>query len=159
MNGPPGPKRTRSWTPYVLKGECGAATAEMVVVVPLLIVLLFAIVEFALWSQATQIAQAAAAQGVAAARVQDGTAAAGNTTAQRVVDELGRGPLTEVRIDAQRTTQSASVQVSGVVLSVIPMLRLPVHAEATGPVERFLADGNGFTNSETPGAGNPSGGG
>lgn len=141
----------------MLRGESGAATVEMVVVVPLLMVLLLAIVEFALWSQATHIAQAAAAQGLAAARVQDGTAAAGSATARQLVDQLDRGPLTEVRIDAQRTTQSASVQVSGVVPAVLPMLHLPVHAEATGPIERFLADDYGSTNSEAPG--NPSGGG
>jgi hypothetical protein len=32
------------------------------------------------------------------------------------------------------------VQVTGVAATVVPFLRLPVHAEAAGPVERFISD-------------------
>ncbi|MDQ3885870.1 MAG: pilus assembly protein, partial [Actinomycetota bacterium] len=60
---------------------------------PLLLLMLLAIVQFALWSHATHIAQAAASQGLAAARAQH-AAAAGSAGAQQMLDQLARGPLT-----------------------------------------------------------------
>ncbi|MBB5155920.1 Flp pilus assembly protein TadG [Saccharopolyspora phatthalungensis] len=104
---------------------------------PLLLIMLLAIVQFALWSHATHIAQAAASQGLAAARVQAGTAADGSAQTQQVLDQLGRGPLTNTHIAATRDTDAASIRVTGDASAVIPLLALPVHAEAAGPVERF----------------------
>lgn len=122
----------------VLRGDRGSASAELVLATPLL--LFMVIVQFALWSHATHIAQAAAARGLAAARVQDATAAQGDATARHLLDQLGHGPLTHARIDAARSGDAVSVQVSGDTTAMIPFLRLPVHAEATGPVEKFIPD-------------------
>ena len=69
---------------------------------PLLLFMVMAIVQFALWSHATHIAQATAAQGLATARVQDATAAQGEVAARHLIDQLGHGPLTHARIDAAR---------------------------------------------------------
>ncbi|WP_223199356.1 TadE/TadG family type IV pilus assembly protein [Solihabitans fulvus] len=117
----------------------GSVSAELVIATPLLLLMLLAIVQFALWSHATHVAQAAASQGLAAARAQSGTAAAGAASAQRMLDQLARGPLTGASVSAERTATSASIRISGTAASVIPFLRLPVHAEAVGPVERFFA--------------------
>ncbi|MFD8497318.1 TadE/TadG family type IV pilus assembly protein [Amycolatopsis sp. NPDC059657] len=113
-------------------------SAELVIAAPLLLLILLAIVQFALWSHATHIAQAAASQGLTAARAQQGTAAAGTAGAKRVLDALARGPLTGPGIDSTRTAESASVRIFGTATSVLPFLTLPVHAEASGPVERFV---------------------
>lgn len=121
-------------------GDRGSVSAELVIATPLLLLLLLIIVQFALWSHATHIAQAAAAQGLAAARVQDATAAQGSVAARQVLDQLGRGPLTNTRIDAARSADAVSIRVRGDTSAVIPFLRLPVHAEAAGPVERFMPD-------------------
>ena len=85
-------------------------------------------------------AQTAASQGLAAARVQNATAAQGTTGAQHVLDQLGRGPLINTRIDTRRGADAASIRVSGEASAVIPFLHLAVHAEAAGPVERFVPD-------------------
>jgi Flp pilus assembly protein TadG len=143
----------------VLRGDRGAVSVELVLATPLLLLLLLAIVQFALWSHATHIAQAAASQGLAAARVQDGSAAEGSAAAQRVLDQLGRGPLTNSSVDTSGDAAVASVRVTGEASMVIPLLRLPVHAEAVGPVERFVAQSYGFTNSEAVSGGYPSAGG
>jgi Flp pilus assembly protein TadG len=47
----------------VLRGDRGAVSVELVLATPLLLLMLLAIVQFALWSHATHIAQAAASQG------------------------------------------------------------------------------------------------
>ena len=116
----------------------GSVSAELVIATPLLLLMLLAIVQFALWSHATHIAQAAASQGLAAARAQNGTAAEGSASAQQMLDQLARGPLTGTAVTADRSATSAAIRISGTATSVTPFLHLPVHAEAVGPVERFV---------------------
>ncbi|MEV6602771.1 TadE family protein [Kutzneria sp. NPDC051319] len=116
---------------------------ELVIATPLLLFMLLAIVQVALWSHATHIAQAAASQGLAMARAQDGTAAAGSASAQQMLDQLDSGPLTGTSVNADRSATAASVRISGTATSVVPFLHLPVHAEAVGPVERFVPDVGG----------------
>lgn len=123
-----------------LGGDRGAVSAELVIATPLLLLILLVIVQFALWSHATHIAQAAASQGLSAVRAQDGTVAEGTASAQQVLDQLARGPLTGTSISTDRGADSAAVRISGSATSVIPFLHLPVHAEITGPVERFVPD-------------------
>lgn len=123
-----------------LRGDRGSVSAELVIATPLLLLMLLAIVQFALWSHATHIAQAAASQGLAVARSQNGTAAAGTSSAQQLLDQLAGGPLTGSAVISDRGAASASVKVSGTASSVVPFLTLPVHAEAVGPVERFVPD-------------------
>lgn len=141
---------------YALQGDRGAVTTELVVATPVLLLMLMAIVQFALWSHATHIAQAAASQGLAATRAQAGTVAAGNASARAMLDQLARGPLTDVGVTIDRSATNASVRIRGRASSVLPFLRLPVHAEAAGPVERFVSNVYEFRNSEVVSGGNPS---
>jgi Flp pilus assembly protein TadG len=134
------PAAERSRLRRALHGDRGSVSAELVIATPLLLLMVLAIVQFALWSHATHIAQTAASQGLAAARVQNATAAQGTTGAQHVLDQLGCGPLTNTRIDTRRGADAASIRLSGEASTVIPFLHLPVHAEAAGPVERFVPD-------------------
>jgi len=124
----------------VLRGDRGSVSVELVIATPLLLFMLLAIIQFALWSHAEHIAQAAASQGLAAARAQDGTAAAGAAGAQQMLNQLDSGPLIGASVIADRSAISASVRISGTAISVVPFLHLPVHAEAVGPVERFVPD-------------------
>jgi Flp pilus assembly protein TadG len=113
----------------------------LVIATPLLLLMLLAIIQFALWSHATHIAQAAASQGLAAARAQNGTAAAGTARAQQVLDQLAGGPLTGAGVTTDRSVAAAAVRISGTATPVVPFLdSLPVRAEASGPVERFVSD-------------------
>ncbi|RSM37861.1 pilus assembly protein TadE [Amycolatopsis balhimycina DSM 5908] len=143
----------------VHSGEHGAVAAELVIATPLLLLALLAIIQFALWSHATHVAQAAAAEALAAARVQNGTAAAGNAAGRQLLDQLAQGPLRSSQIDVERTATSASASVRGEVVAVLPGVHLHVHAETAGEVERFVPDVSGFANSGAVSGGNLSGGG
>ncbi len=123
-----------------LRGDRGSTSTELVIATPLLLLLLLVIIQFALWSHATHIAQAAASQGLATARIQNGTAAAGTASARQILDQFAGGPLTGTAVTTDRGPASASVRISGTASSVVPFLTLPVHAEAAGPVERFVPD-------------------
>ena len=136
--------RRCGWLRRFLRDDRGAAGAELVLFTPLLLLALLTFVQFVLWSHATHIAQAAASQGLAAARTQNGTTAAGMASARQLLDQLAQGPLTGASVSAERTTESASVRITGTARAVVPYLRLAVHAEAAGPVERFVPEVNGF---------------
>ena len=132
------------WPRRTLPDDRGAVSADLVLVTPLVLLVLLMIVQFALWSHATHIAQAAASQGLAVTRAQDGTTAAGTASARQLLDQLAQGPLTDASVSAGRTSESASVRITGTARAVVPFLRLPIRAEAAGPVERFSPDINGF---------------
>ncbi|MEV0220728.1 TadE family protein [Streptomyces sp. NPDC050704] len=136
----------------------GAVTVEMVYIVPALFTLVMLLAQATLWWHAAHIAQATTAHALAVTRVEDGTAAGGHHQAQRVLDQLGRGPLRGVHVNVTRGAERADVRITGTASSVIPFLHLPVRAHTAGPVERFRPVARGFTNSEVMGAGNPSGG-
>jgi hypothetical protein len=123
-----------------LAGDRGSVTVELVIATPLLLLALLAIMQFALWSHATHVAQAAASQALAAARVQDGTTATGHAAGQRLLDDLAHGPLRDPRVDVSRTATTATVAITGEATAVLPGMHLPVHAEASGDVERFIPD-------------------
>jgi len=133
-----------------LRGERGSVSAELVVAMPLLLLLILLVAQFALWAHATHIAQAAAAQGLAAARVTGGTTTSGASAADQILTQLGKGPLHDPRVAVTRDPQQATVRVTGTATSVVPFLHLRVHGEATGPVEVFRPATRGFTNPDAP---------
>lgn len=131
-----GPDRVR-WRQLVA-GDRGSVTAELVLATPLLLLMMLAIVQFATWSHATHIAQAAASEGLAALRAQDGAPAACAAAARTVLDQLASGSLTGAEVDCVRDATTATVRVDGAVTPVIPLVNLPVRGDAAGPVERFV---------------------
>ncbi|HVK20005.1 MAG TPA: TadE/TadG family type IV pilus assembly protein [Actinokineospora sp.] len=147
--------RAATWR-SALVNDRGSVSAELVLVIPLLLFLLLLIVQFALWSHATHVAQAAASNGLAVARAQNGSADLGSAAAQRVLDDLAGGPLVDPAVTAHRDNTTASVHITGTASAVVPFLRLPVHAEAAGPVERFVTSVDGFRDSEAVFGVNPS---
>ncbi|MEX3104924.1 MULTISPECIES: TadE/TadG family type IV pilus assembly protein [unclassified Streptomyces] len=120
-----------------LRGDRGAVTTELVIVMPLLLTLVMLLAQATVWWHAVHIAQTAATQALAATRVQDGTTASGRHEARRVLGQLGPGPLHDVRIAVTRTADRADVRITGTATSVVPFLHLPVDTRAAGPVERF----------------------
>ncbi|MET8983203.1 TadE family protein [Streptomyces sp. NPDC004539] len=120
-----------------LNGDAGAVTTEMVIVMPVLLTLVMLLAQVTVWWHAVHIAQATASQALAATRVEDGTAANGYGEAERVLGQLGHGPLRDVRITVTRTAASADVRITGTAAGVVPFLHLPVRTHAFGPVERF----------------------
>lgn len=117
----------------------GSGTAELTIAAPLLFLLFLLIAQFALYMHAAHIAQAAAAQGLSAARVSGGSAGSGTAAGQQLLAQLGSGPLRETSVSAQRGPDRASVQVQGKAVSVIPLVSLAVRAEAVGPVEKITS--------------------
>lgn len=117
----------------------GGGTVELVIVIPVVLLLFLLIAQFTLYMHATHIAQAAASEALSAARVSGGSTAAGTAEANRVLSQLGNGPLHASSVDVRRTATQASVTITGTVTNVVPFFTFAVHAVAVGPVERFTA--------------------
>ncbi|MBQ0985880.1 pilus assembly protein [Streptomyces sp. F63] len=118
-------------------GDRGAASTQLVLVVPALLLLALLAVQFALAWHARHIAQYAAQRALAAARVEDGSAADGRTQARRSLTALGSRVLTAPSVTVDRTTARTTVRVDGAVLAVVPGLDLRASGTASGPTERI----------------------
>lgn len=123
---------------FRLPNDRGSAPAQVVIMLPVAFLAFFLIVQFAMWSHATHIAQAAASHGLAAVRAHSGSPPDGAASAQSVLADLADGPLHDVTVRCERGSDTAMVQITGAAKQVVPFLSFPVHAEAAGPVERFV---------------------
>ena len=122
----------------IRRDERGAATAELVLVMPLLFLLILLIAQFTLYLHASHIAQAAASEALSVTRVEGGTVDAGQTDAQRILSQLASGPLQDPHVTVTRNAINVTVQIDGAVTAVVPFLHLTVSGEADGAVERFV---------------------
>lgn len=137
------PLRMRSVLATIRADERGSATVVLVIVLPALLTVILLIAQVGVSQHAAHIAQAAASEALAAARVHGGTAEAGQAQANLVFDQLGRGPLQDIHISVQRDDETASVTITGTASSAIPFVHLTIRADAAGRVERFRPDLDG----------------
>jgi hypothetical protein len=93
--------------------------------------------QFGLWLHAAQVAEAAAQEGLEAARAEQGSAAAGETRALAFVGSVGG--LQAPAAAAARSADGAQVTVSGTAPEVVPGFPA-ISARASGPLERFVPE-------------------
>lgn len=104
---------------------------------PVLLFLVMLVIQFGLWYHAQHVVQAAAQEGVRAARVEGGTAGAGQQRAEAFLDSAGSTLVRDAGVTATRDGETATVRVTGRVAGVVPGFSLPLDASAESPVERF----------------------
>ena len=112
--------------------------AQVVITAPALLFLLMLIVQFGLMFHARNIAEQAAQEGAAVARRFDGTQAQGREKALQLLTAVGEGTLKNRNVTANRTAETATVTVTGTVVSVVPGFSLSVSERAAGPVEKYV---------------------
>ncbi len=128
------------------RGESGMTAIEFVLLTPVLFFMIFATVQFALYFFADHVAQAAAQAGARKARATaDENAGGWRGEARDVADAYIRqlGPKLVLGPDVktiQPEQNTVGVEITARVPSVFPGLDLDVHAESSGPVERFVED-------------------
>ena len=104
-----------------LDGQRGSSPLELVVVFPVVLLILFGIVQGALFYYARSTALAAAQEGSRAAGAETGTAGVGQQTAAEFVDRVaGHQLLQTPQIKATRTATTATVTITGQSLSLLP---------------------------------------
>jgi hypothetical protein len=122
-----------------LASQDGSASAQLVIAVPALMSLIVLAVQFALWQHASAVTKAAAEEGVRAARLEGGTALDGEAEARSFLSQAGPRIVVTPEVSARRSLDEARVEVTGAAVSLLPWIRLPVHALAASPVEEYRA--------------------
>ena len=121
------------------RNERGATSViQLVLIAPALLMMMMAIVQFGLLAHARNVAEQAAQEGAATARRFDGTEAGAEADALKYLTLLGPQTLQDRNVTVDRGAQSATVTISGKVLSLVPGLHLHVEESSTGPVERYV---------------------
>ncbi|MGW5127695.1 TadE family protein [Streptomyces sp. NPDC004069] len=129
------------------RGDSGMTAIEFVLLTPVLFFMIFATVQFALYFFADHVAQAAAQAGARKARATaDEQPGAWRGEARNVVDAYIRqlGPQLVLSPDVkmiQPEQNTVGVEISARIPTVFPGLNLTVHAQSSGPVERFVREG------------------
>lgn len=121
--------------------ERGAASIEMVILLPALFAVLFLGMQAALYYHARTIAIAAAQEGARAAAANHARSGDGVAAANAYLADAGDS-LESSSASAQRTTTTATVTVRGHALSVIPGWRPVITQRASAEVERLTAPGD-----------------
>jgi Flp pilus assembly protein TadG len=119
-------------------GERGSGTVELVIATPLLLLLVMGIIQFGLLWHAQHVAQAAAAQAVAAERAYNVAGTAGQQRGRQVLSQLGAGDLPHASISVTRIGGQAAADVTGQAQSIIPGWHPGVHAHAAAPLEMYV---------------------
>jgi TadE-like protein len=113
------------------------------VLFPVVLLATFGLVQGALYYHARDVALAAAADGLTAARSRSGDSDQGRRAAAAFLERAGgRDVLAAATVTSVRTARTATVTVSGQAISLFPgMPGWPVVQRASGPVERFTGAG------------------
>ena len=122
------------------RDERGDATLGFVLVTPAVLVMILGAVYLGLWLHCRTVATAAAQEGLAAVRVENGDPIAGEARATRYLDALAPTRFVDREVTSQRSAGEARVEVRGVVDDIVPGIRFTVRAVARAPVERFEGD-------------------
>lgn len=125
-----------------VRSERGAASIEMVVLLPALFAVMFLGLQAALYFHARTIAIAAAQEGARAAAAEHAYSGAGVAAAREYLADVGGDALESSSASAHRTATTAVVTVQGRSLSVIPGWRPVVRQQARAEIERTTAPGD-----------------
>lgn len=129
-------QRSRS-SGWLMRGERGSASVEMVVALPLVLTVLFLAVQAGTWFHARSIALASAQSGARTSAMLNSSLEAGLSSARSFAADVGGTTLTGVTVTGDRTATSTTVTVTGHSVRLVPFMDVTVSQSATLPVERY----------------------
>ncbi|SOC48601.1 TadE-like protein [Blastococcus aggregatus] len=120
-----------------LSGERGAASMELAITFPVVLLLVMTLIQAALWFHARSIALGAAQEGAREGRVQPASTARAESAAKGFLDQTAADLLTGRDVTVAGSPSSIEVTVTGTSLSLFPGFSgWSVTQSAAGPVER-----------------------
>lgn len=103
------------------ESDRGSSSVEFAILFPIIVILLFAGPQLALWYFAREAADAAAHAGARAASVSGAAGGAGQEAADQYLIRLGTGAITRYSVVEQDTATAVTVHVTAEVPNVIPL--------------------------------------
>jgi Flp pilus assembly protein TadG len=125
------------WRRVAARPDAGAATVELVIAMPLLLLIVMLVIQAGVWMHATHIAQAAATRAASTAAAYQSSAGAGQSAGGDTLAAIGSGVLKGPQVSVTRTATEVRVHISGTASTVVPGIRWRVSTEVVRPVERW----------------------
>ena len=129
-------RRARSGR-WLMRGERGSSSVEMVIALPIVLTVLFLAVQAGTWFHARSIALASAQSGARTSAMLNSSLEAGLSSARSFAADVGGTTLTGVTVTGDRTATSTTVTVTGHSVRLVPFMDVTVSQSATLPVERY----------------------
>ena len=124
--------------PVTRRADAGYSVVEIAIVWPAFLLLVMMVIQFTLVWHARHVAEAAARQGLRAARAFDSTSSAGPDAASVYLRRVAPHLLTGTRVTTSSTPTTVTVRVHGRVLSLIGLADMSIDEQAAGPREVFV---------------------
>ena len=117
------------------RNDAGISTVEAAVLFPVVLVVIFTAMQVGFYWHGSNIAVAAAEEGVRAAtgRISN----SGSQAARNFANSVGNGTLSNVSVDTRTGSRRVHVTVQADTISLVPGLNLTVTKQVSGPIERF----------------------
>ena len=129
-------RRARSGR-WLMRGERGSSSVEMVIALPIVLTVLFLAVQAGTWFHARSIALASAQSGARTSAMLNSSLEAGLSSARSFAADVGGTTLTGVTVTGDRTATSTTVTVTGHSVRLVPFMDVTVSQSATLPLERY----------------------
>ncbi len=140
--GTAGQRLRARWRRVAARPDAGAASTELVIAMPLLLLIVMLVIQAGVWMHATHVAQAAATRVASTAAAYESSAAAGQGAGGDTLAAIGDGVLKNPSVSVTRTATEVRVQIGGTAASVVPGVRWRVEAVVVRPVERWTDPGD-----------------
>ncbi|WP_131103423.1 TadE/TadG family type IV pilus assembly protein [Ornithinimicrobium sufpigmenti] len=115
----------------------GSSSVEVVVLLPLVFLMIFAMVQGGLWFHARAVVLGAAQEGARVAAAESSSAGAGISAATSFIADAGSGVVINPAVTGSRSATTATVTVTGQAQSLVPFLNPSVAQSASFPTERI----------------------
>jgi Flp pilus assembly protein TadG len=125
------------WRCVAARPDAGAATAELVIAMPLLLLMVMFVIQAGVWMHATHIAQAAATRAASTAAAYQSSAGAGQFAGGDTLAAIGSGVLKNPSVSVTRTATEARVEIRGTAETVVPGIHWQVSTVVVRPVEHW----------------------
>lgn len=113
-------------------------TSEAVLIFPLVLGLVFVVIQVGIWAYARNVAVHSAREGATAAAAHQSTQPADAAT-RTSLEENADGVLREYSVSSTRSADAVTVTVRGSALSLVPLVELPpIEQSITVPVEQYV---------------------
>src|SRR5690348_7390333 len=99
------------WRRVTARPDAGAASAELVIAMPLLLLIVMFVIQAGVWMHATHVAQAAATRAANAAAAYQSSAAAGHDAGAQTLAAIGDGVLKNPQVSVTRTATEVRVEI------------------------------------------------
>lgn len=117
--------------------ERGFETAEYVIVIPVILLVIFGIIQGMLWYHGTNLVQRAASSGYQAASLYGATSSDGNSAATATAEQAG-SVLENVKVNVTRTGTEVTSTVTAKAITIIPGIKTEISRTVSGPTERWV---------------------